>query len=356
MIWNQFRVNNVKVTEVNSTKSMEEKMKKQILVLFTALAIILSACGVAKSVAPSTGAAEPEFEYMEGVSSADQAARNYAEAPAMEAPAPGAPSSLAVPQEAAMERLVVKNANLTLIVPDSKQSMQEVTRMAENMGGFVVNSYLYKSTDDSGQEYTEANITIRVPVERLSEALDQMHGLVSDPKTDIVSENITGEDVTSTVVDLESRLRNYEKVLEKLTQLMEEAKKTDEALNVFNQMVYYQEQIEILQGQIKYYRETAAMSAISASLTEKPAVAPVTIGGWQPQGIARDAIQALIKFLQWLGNLLIWIGLFCLPISILIYLPIHFTWKSMKRKGWVWKGWRPVKPGTTVKSTKSTEK
>jgi hypothetical protein len=320
-------------------------MKKKVFVLIVITSLILAACGVAKSSESAVGGIAPQADYsVEERSALDQAASNMAPAPAMEAPAEGAPSSLAAPDQAAMERLVVKNANLTLIVPDSKQSMQEVTQMAEAMGGFVVNSYLYKSTDENGNEYTDASITIRVPVDKLSEALDRMHGLVSNPKTDILSENVTGEDVTSTVVDLESRLRNYENVVEKLTELMEEAKKTDEALNVFNQMIYYQEQIEILQGQIKYYRESAAMSAISASLTEKPAVTPVTIGGWQPQGIARDAIQALIEFLQWLANLLIWLGLFCLPISLLIYIPIYFTWKSMKRKGWVWKGWRPVKP------------
>lgn len=332
-------------------------MKRSIPILVIVTAFILSACGVAKSMEPGVKEIAPQADYMaEGRSALDQAASNMAQAPAMEAPAEAASPALAVPGQAAMERLVVKNANLTLIVPDSKQSMQEVTKMAEAMGGFVVNSYLYKSTDENGNEYTDASITIRVPVNKLSEALEHLHGLVSNPKTDIVSENITGEDVTSTVVDLESRLRNYENVVDKLTQLMEEAKKTDEALNVFNQMIYYQEQIEILQGQIKYYRESAAMSAITASLTEKPAVAPVTIGGWQPQGIARDAIQALIKFLQWLADLLIWLGLFCLPIGLLIYLPIHFTWKSMKRKGWVWKGWRPVKPAEKVEDAKLIKK
>ena len=100
-----------------------------------------------------------------------------------------------------------------MIVPNSTVAMQQVTDLAKLMKGYVVSSYLYKSTGEDGQTYTDANITIRVPVERLEETLAKIRGLVKDPKVDITSENVTGEDVTAIVVDLESRLRNYEKVV-----------------------------------------------------------------------------------------------------------------------------------------------
>ena len=324
-------------------------MKKLTIVFVFLATLILAACAPAASLIGSEekGASLPlpemmvEREAAQSLGSGNAAAPSVSDAMAnqpMEAPvspAPGSPGSV--------EQLIVKNANMSMVVPNSTAAMQQVTDLSKAMKGYVVSSYLYKSTGEEGQTYTDANITIRVPVDKLEETLAKIRGLVKDPKVDITSENVTGEDVTAIVVDLESRLRNYEKVVVKLNQLMDEATKTEDALNVFNQMVYYQEQIEVLKGQIKYYRETAAMSAIALSLTERSPIVPVTIAGWHPDGVARDAIQALIRFLQGFVNFFIWVGLCILPVLLLIWLPLYLTWKAMKRRGWVWKTWRPVK-------------
>ncbi len=323
-------------------------MKRISIVFIVLTALVLAACAPAASLM-STSREEslpPMTELMadKGVSEVGGIG-NAAPAPsdAMSSPAQEAPASPVPGSSGTTEQLIVKNANLSMIVPNSTVAMQQVTDLAKLMKGYVVSSYLYKSTGEDGQTYTDANITIRVPVERLEETLAKIRGLVKDPKVDITSENVTGEDVTAIVVDLESRLRNYVKVVDKLYQLMDEAKKTEDALNVFNQIIYYQEQIEILKGQIKYYRETAAMSAITLNLTERQPIVPVSIAGWQPGGVARDAIQALVSFLQGLANALIWVGLCILPVLVLIWLPLFLIWRSMKKHGWVWKGWRPVK-------------
>jgi len=323
-------------------------MKRISIVLIVVAALVLAACAPAASMVSSSREESyaPMPEIMEdkgvsqvgGIGNAAPASSDAMTSPAQEAPVSPAPGS-----GGSAEQLIVKNANLSMIVPNSTVAMQQVTDLAKLMKGYVVSSYLYKSTGEDGQTYTDANITIRVPVERLEETLAKIRGLVKDPKVDITSENVTGEDVTAIVVDLESRLRNYEKVVDKLYQLMDEAKKTEDALNVFNQIIYYQEQIEILKGQIKYYRETAAMSAITLNLTERQPIVPVSIAGWQPGGVARDAIQALVSFLQGLADVLIWVGLCILPVLLLIWLPLFLIWRSMKRHGWVWKTWRPVK-------------
>ncbi len=321
-------------------------MKKQTIVLIILATLILAACAPAASLVGSSRdeSLPPMTELMadKGVNQIGGIG-NAAPAPSEGSPVQEAPASPGAGSPGAAEQLIVKNANLSMIVPNSTLAMQQVTDLAKVMKGYVVSSYLYKSAGEDGQTYTDANITIRVPVERLEETLAKIRGLVKDPKVDITSENVTGEDVTAIVVDLESRLRNYEKVVVKLYELMDEAKKTEDALNVFNQIIYYQEQIEILKGQIKYYRETAAMSAIALTLTERQPIVPVTIAGWQPGGVALDAIRALVHFLQGLANVLIWVGLCILPVLVLIWLPLFLIWRSMKRRGWVWKGWRPVK-------------
>ena len=113
--------------------------------------------------------------------------------------------------------------NVAFIVAES----EEIADMAEDRGGFVVNSNLYKTTTSSGAEVPTANITIRVPVEDLDMTLEKIKGLVEDPDIDILSEDISGQDVTKEVTDLESRLRNLEAAEEQLLEIMEDATETE---------------------------------------------------------------------------------------------------------------------------------
>lgn len=230
------------------------------------------------------------------------------------------------------ERIVIKNADLAIIVTDPSEAMETIAKMAEGMGGFVVYSNLYKTTTSQGLEVPNANITVRVPAEKLESALVQIKGLVADARTDIINENVSGEDVTSQVTDLESRLRNLEAAETQLLEIMENAEETEDVISVFRELTNVREEIEVIEGQIKYYRESARLSAISVYLQAKAAVEPITIGGWQPGVEAQRAIQALVNGGQAIVNALIWLVLFAVPILAIIFLPIFLIVRAIRKR------------------------
>jgi hypothetical protein len=164
----------------------------------------------------------------------------------------------------------------------------------------------------------EGTIVIRVPATKLEEALKQVKADV----VEIRNETRSGQDVTQDYVDLESRLKNLQAAEAQLTKIMEEAKRTEDVMSVFNQLVYYREQIELVKGQMQYYEQSADYSAISARLIAEESIQPLQVGGWKPQGEVRDAIQRLINFLQGFVNFLIWAVLYYLPVLLLIGLVI----------------------------------
>lgn len=249
-----------------------------------------------------------------------------AEAPAAEAgdDFSGVTDNAASPPNA--ERLVIKNANLSIVVDAPQTSMNAISAMAENMGGFVVSSYLYQNTLASGLEVPSASITIRVPAARLQDALTQ----IENSAIRVLTRNESGQDVTAEYTDLQSRLRNLQDAETLLRQIMQEAEDTEDILNAFNQLNYITEQIEVLKGQIQYYEESAAMSAISVELVASQAVQPITIGGWEPVGVAKDAIQALIGALQGLIDALIWVVLYILPIALVIGIPLWLLVRGVR--------------------------
>ena len=232
-----------------------------------------------------------------------------------------------------IERIVIKDADIMIVVENPPDVLDDIVRMAEDMGGYVVSANLYQSRLDNGQEVPRGAITIRVPAERLIDALDQIES-ASDREP--LSKNISSQDVTREYTDLKSRLRNLEEAEAQLREIMASAHKTEDVLAVYNQLVQVREQIEVIKGQIQYYEQSAALSAISVDLLADEAVQPLTIGGWQPIGVAKDAIQALINALKFVATSLIWIVLYILPVVILLALiflvPLILVVKAMRKR------------------------
>ncbi len=300
-------------------------MKRSLPVLCLVLMLaILAACSPAASTAYPESA--PQSRQDLGVPAQ----------PAMEAPAAPAPDSFnnsgSGVSAAAPVRIVIKNSEISVVVVDPGQSMDTIAKMADSMGGFVVSSNLYKTRTDSGLEVPQASITVRVPAERLDEALSQIRGLTENPADDVLSENTTGQDVTKEYTDLKSRLRNLEDTEAQLREIMASATKTEDVMNVYNQITYVREQIEVTKGQIQYYEESAALSAINVQFIAKEGIDPLTIGGWQPVGVARDALQTLINVLKFLAEITIKVVIVLLPVGLIIGLPIYFIVRALRRR------------------------
>ena len=250
---------------------------------------------------------------------------------ATQAPAATQLVSLVVQQpsgQRAAVRLVIRNANLSLVVSDPAAAADRIAALAASMGGFVVTSNTSEvSVDAAGNKIMQANLTVRVPSAQLDAALAQIRAMA----VEVRSENISGQDVTSEYTDLQSRLRNLEAAETKLQQIMDGATKTEDVLAVFNQLVGIRDQIEQAKGQIQYYEQSAALSAISADLIPDALNRPIEVGGWRPQGAVKNAIESLVRSLQGMTDAIIWIGLYVLPLALVILAPLYLLLRLFLR-------------------------
>jgi hypothetical protein len=285
-------------------------MMKRIFFLTILATLLLAACAPAATPAPGADEARGRGGASTGFSP---------------------PAATAAPEIAARdgdatttERLVIKNASLSLVVKDPAASVDSISALADGLGGFVVSSNVYQtSTDATGNKIMRAQISIRVPADKFLQAIAQLEAMAVDGKAS--TKTITGEDVTADYTDLESRLRNLEAAEQQLQQIMDSAMRTEDVLAVYNQLVSIREQIEVVKGQMQYYREAAAMSFISINLEPDVLSQPLEVGGWKPQGVAKQAIEALIVALEFIATLSIWGGLFCLPLIVLFGVPGYFA-------------------------------
>jgi hypothetical protein len=246
-----------------------------------------------------------------------------------------------------VDRLIIKNADLAIVVPDPSADMARISKMAEEMGGYVVSSNLTQSYyGPNSIEVPDVSIVIRVPVERLDEALAK----IKETAVKVNYENTSSADVTSEYVDLQSRLSAKQAAEKKLLEILEDAKDTEDVLAVYTQLQMIQTEIESLKGQIKYYEQSAALSSVSIRLIAEEGTQPITIEPWRPGGAVNQAIENLANFFQNFVDFLINFAIFVLPALILIAIPLLLVFLAGRAL------FRRVRKSTVIVEDKVEEK
>src|SRR5262245_59583375 len=133
----------------------------------------------------------------------------------------------------AQDRMVIKNAVLRIVVNDPQESQGTISKMAEDMGGWIVTSSTAQTKTRSGLTVTQASLTVRVPAERLTDVLQKIKGSA----VSVDSETVSGQDVTQAYTDLQSQLTNLEAAEAQLRKIMDSAGKTDDVLAVYRELV-----------------------------------------------------------------------------------------------------------------------
>jgi len=311
-------------------------MKKRIVFVFVALALVLAGCGVKASSTPSMEPYSPGV----GGGGAPFPTMVYAES----SDAGKSQGDISANSPAIQDRLIIMNADLTIVVPDPRAKMEAINQLASNLGGFIISMNMYQTYTQNGKTAPEGSISIRVPADKLENTLSQ----IKADAVEVRNETRSGQDVTASYVDLKSQLTNLEMAEADLQAIMDEAKnnpnsnttsKTQDVLAVYNQIIGVRGQIESIKGQMQYYEQASDFSLINVTLIAEETIQPLEIGGWKPEGVARDAIQSLIKFWQGFVNFLINLFLLVLPVLITIFGPIALViWgiialiKRQKRK------------------------
>jgi len=225
-----------------------------------------------------------------------------------------------------VERKVIRNASLALLVDDVSKSTKDLTDLSTRLGGWIENQNVYEYMAGSLQ----GNITIRVPESKFSEALAQIKLLA----VRVQNEQITSSDVSAQVVDLESRLKNEKAKEAQYVLILKNAVKISDVLEVTNALSNVRGQIEQLQGQINYLARQTSMSTISVSLTPVANAKEVT-NEWKPGLVVKESFKNLLVSLTVLASGLIIFIIQVLPVLLLqlafLALVFFVLWKLGKK-------------------------
>lgn len=252
--------------------------KLQVVLLVLCLVALLAGCGASTGAAPQQ---PPREEYNDS------------------APSPGEVGKVAPDGSyGGSEQRVIRTGDISLDVEKLDDTLAEITHLTRVAGGFLAQTNIY-GADDSRR----ANLTLRVPVAKFDDLLDQIETLGKR-----IQRNTGGEDVTLHYVDLEARIRNLERQEERLLEILLKADTVEDILRVEQELARIRGQLESLTAEFRYLSDRVNYSTIQLYLRET-ATASTTITGSGLKGVWQRGRSGLVKsvnaMLTGLGNVLV---------------------------------------------------
>ncbi|MEM2759930.1 MAG: DUF4349 domain-containing protein [Nitrososphaerales archaeon] len=168
------------------------------------------------------------------------------------------------------DRLVVFTANIEVNVTSVRGTIQDLQTIAYALGGYVSDSYVNPipagSRTEKGVLTKQANdgsITLRIPSKNFNEALNRIASL-----GELLSMTTSSRDVTDDYADLQSRIRNLQSALEQHRNIMKNATKISDILEIQSRIDNIQEQIERLKAQVAQTEKQASFALVTVHLRE----------------------------------------------------------------------------------------
>lgn len=233
-------------------------------------------------------------------------------------------------------RMIVRNAQITVIVRDAEEALRAITTTVEGNGGYVAETRQWKE-----REQVRAQATFRVPAARLTETL----GAIRAAGIRTESETISAQDVSQEYVDLSAQLRNLQAAETELRELLrtvrERTQRAADVVEIYTEITRIRGEIEKTEGRLQYLSQMTAMSTIRAELVPDVLAAPVVQPGWQPVATLKNALRELVSSMKLLVDALIWVVVYLLPLG-LIFVALAFLVRA------VWRRIRPRRSGGAV--------
>jgi len=157
-------------------------------------------------------------------------------------------------------RLIVRTGQASIEVDSLEASMAELRRLVQRVGGFVADA----SVQSGRNQLRSATLQLKVPASRFDELTQGL-----DPLGRLQSVNVAAEDVSEEFVDLTARVANGGRLEDRLVELLRtRTGKLQDVLSVERELARVREEIERMEGRMRFLKTSAQLSTLSVNLYE----------------------------------------------------------------------------------------
>lgn len=153
--------------------------------------------------------------------------------------------TVALASEPESKRLVIYTGQMVVVVPDWKGAVTAFLAETEKLGGYMQNQH-------------NNSVTVRVPAEQLDALIEfaTAQGLVTEKQVD-------ARDVTKQVTDIGIRIDNLKRARERLVEILQNAQKTSDILQIERELNRVTTELETMKGQLATLKDQISLSTLT---------------------------------------------------------------------------------------------
>jgi hypothetical protein len=158
-------------------------------------------------------------------------------------------------------RKLIRNATVDLEIVSFEIAVQKITTFANEERGYVATT----DSDKQANGKLKGQVVVKVLPENLDRFLQKIRGL-----GEIKNQTLGTEDVTKAYFDTDARLKNAHVMEQRLIDMLKtKTGKVSDLLQVEKELGRVREEIEKMQGELKYWDSQVQFATVTISLAEK---------------------------------------------------------------------------------------
>uniref|UniRef100_A0A7C4XI39 DUF4349 domain-containing protein n=1 Tax=candidate division WWE3 bacterium TaxID=2053526 RepID=A0A7C4XI39_UNCKA len=232
------------------------------------------------------------------------------------------PAYDSAPRMEVTNRKVVTNSYLSLLVKNVRAAIDSVSNQTQRLEGYVVNSSV-----SSPEGLSNGDITVRVPSKNMDKMLEYLRGSA----VKVVTENISGTDITDQYMDAEERLKTLQTTKTKYEEILNSTTDVEQILIINDRIINIQDQIDNIKGQLRYMSETSQSTLITVYLSTDELELPFALEErWDTKLVFKYAVRSLVANARDLAGAVIWLAVYSViwvPLLIIVWAAKKY-WKN----------------------------
>jgi DNA repair exonuclease SbcCD ATPase subunit len=155
---------------------------------------------------------------------------------------------------------IIRDAYVHYEVKDIQEANSKIRDLVKKHEGFVVSENQFNDNYRNNYAYV-----IRVNNARFDDLINELVGIAHR----LEQKRVNAQDVTEEFIDIESRLKTKKTVEKRYIELLQKAKTVEEIINVEEKLRVLREEIESVEGRLKYLNDRVNYSTINLNAYEQ---------------------------------------------------------------------------------------
>jgi hypothetical protein len=159
-----------------------------------------------------------------------------------------------------VDRKIIKQGEIRFLSADVNKTKSLIFQTVQELNGYISKDNAYDYSDR-----LEHRLIIRIPADKF----DILLKTISESVDKLDSKNIDVLDVTEEYIDIEARIKTKKELQTKYIELLKQATKVDEILNIEKEIGNLQTEIESVEGRMKYLKDKISFSTLTVTYYQK---------------------------------------------------------------------------------------